>query len=265
MDTLMISLMGVCFFCAGTAMGSFYNVLIDRLPNDQNVVNTRSECTYCHTTLKWYDLIPILSFLMLKGKCRYCGKKLSYQYMFSELAVGGLFLLAFLLQGVFVDYAWTIEILALWSMLFVTSMMDYKYGIIIDQLLLPFVLIGIAAQWFQGVQIFQVLLGALAGFAFYSLIYLIARLVYKKEGFGMGDVLLLTAIGSFLGPEQTLITGFLAFYCCLIFILILWIRQKKLGRQIELPFGPSICIAAFIVSLYGNQILLFLKNWFHIT
>lgn len=261
MITLILCLAGAWFFLLGTAMGSFYNVLIDRLPNDQDVIKSRSECTYCHTKLKWLDLIPIWSFVFLKGRCRYCGKKLTYQYLFSELAVGGIFLLAFLLYGRYSNWVSTVTMLALWSMLFIVGVMDYKYGIVIDQVLIPFAIIGIAAQLVGKVDIIKILLGGLTGFAFYGLIYVAALLIYKKEGFGMGDVLLLTAIGTFFGPAQTILIGFLSFFCAIFFIVFSYLKNKKLGRSTEIPLAPSICAAAFIASLAGEPILNFLLNW----
>ena len=260
MDIFILCLFGAWFFLLGTAMGSFYNVLIDRLPNDQDVIKSRSECTSCHTKLTWRDLIPVWSFVFLKGRCRYCGQKLSYQYLFSELAVGGLFLLAFLLQGRWGNWLMTAILLTLWSMLFVVGVMDYKYGVIIDQVLIAFTVIGIVLQLIAKVSILDILLGGAVGFALYGLIYLVARLVYKKEAFGMGDVLLLAAIGTFFGPWKTLMIGFLAIYCAIFFIIFLWIKNKKLGRGIEMPLAPAICTAAFIASLAGEQIMDFLRK-----
>lgn len=260
-----MAIAGAWFFMLGAAMGSFFNVLIDRLPEGKNVVSDRSICTGCHTQLKWYDLIPIFSFLLLKGKCRYCGQKLSYQYLVSELAVGGLYLLAFVIQGRFFSYSLTIFYLALWSMLFIVGVMDFRDGIIIDQVMLPFVVIAAIVRLTGGTSVAELLLGAAAGFAFYLLIYLLARLFYKKEGFGMGDVVLLTAIGFFFSPTKTLLIGILAFYCCLLFLLVLWLLKNKVGRHTELPFAPSICLAAFIVSLAGDPILVYLGNILHIS
>lgn len=264
MDTVIMVLVGTWFFIAGAAMGSFFNVLIVRLPKGQNIVAARSMCPNCKTQLKWYDLIPIFSFLFLKGKCRYCGYKLSYQYLLSEIAVGGLFLLAFLVQGQLFSYCLTIFYLSLWSMLFVVGMMDYREGIIIDQVMLPFVLVAAVDRLACGTHIKDLLFGAAAGFGLYFLVYLLARLFYKKEGFGMGDVVLLTAIGFFFSPAKTILVGILAFYCCLLLLLLLWIFKSRLERRTEIPFAPSICLSAFIVSLAGDAILAYLCNFLHI-
>lgn len=241
-------------------MGSFYNVLVDRLPNDQSVIRGRSECTSCHKQLKWYDLIPIFSFIRLKGRCRYCGEKLSYQYLASELAVGGLFSLCFFMYKDDMRIAAIVSTLALWSMLFVVALMDQKYGIIIDQVLIAFAAVGVIAQMVGGRGILQIFLGALGGLAFYGFIYIVSLLVTRKECFGMGDVLLLTAVGVFFPPIQTILTGFLAFYCSIVFVLYIFVRDKNLSRMQEIPFGPSICIAAFIMSLWGDRITHFIVN-----
>lgn len=267
------------FFILGCAMGSFYNVLIDRLPNGQDIVKDRSKCTFCGTVLSWKDLIPVFSFLFLKGKCRYCGKKLSPQYLFSELAVGSLFTLAFLffwkghygLVGLLLN-------LTLWSLLFVVGVMDFKYGVIVDQVLLGFSLIGVLIQLIAGRETisftvnqqafevvvrdpWQMLYGALAGLALYGLVYLAARLFYKKEGFGMGDVLLLGAMGIFLGLEKTIITGFLAFYCSILYLLFFKLVRKGSLKDRAIPFAPPMCMAAFIMSLWGNEIASWLRAY----
>lgn len=260
MNTLILSLTAFWFFYFGAAMGSFYNVLVHRLPHEKAVVWSRSECEYCHARLKWSDLIPLFSFLFLKRRCRYCGKKLPYQYLISELTVGALFLLAFLRYGRYLEYSLALSCMVLWSMLFVAGVMDYIYGIIIDQILIVFSGIGIVVNLIGKAAGMDIILGGAVGFGFYGVIYLIARLFYKKEGFGMGDVLLLTGIGTFLGPAYTLLTGFLAFYCCILFVLF-QMKNRRIERKMEVPFAPSVCAAAFLVSVFGEQMVDFFRNW----
>ncbi len=260
MDALILCLTAFWFFYFGAAMGSFYNVLVHRLPHEKAVVRSRSECEFCHKRLKWPDLIPLFSFLFLKRRCRYCGKKLPYQYLISELAVGALFLLAFLMHGRYLEYSLALSCMVLWSMLFVVGVMDYKYGIIIDQILLVFSAIGIVVNLIGKTPVMDIIFGGAVGFGFYGAIYLLARLFYKKEGFGMGDVLLLAGIGTFLGPVSTLVTGFLAFYCCILFLLF-QMKNRRIERKMEVPFAPSVCAAAFFVSVFGEQIMNFFRNW----
>ncbi len=258
METIIMICMGLWFFFLGCALGSFYNVVVDRLPNDRGIVFGRSECESCHHKLSLLDLIPIFSFLFLKARCRYCGKKLSPQYLLSEIAVGGLFLVAFLLHKDDFQISKIITVLSLWSMLFVVAMMDQKHGIIIDQVLLVFTAIGVAAELYTGVSLKFMGLGFLSGIVFYALIYLVAFIVTGKECFGLGDVMLMGAIGAFLGPHQTIITGFLSFYCSLIFIIFNIVKNKGISNMQAMPFGPSMCMAAFIMSLWGEPITVYI-------
>ena len=265
MSNLYLVLIAAWFFMLGCAMGSFYNVLIDRLPNDQDVIKDRSRCGDCGTVLQWKDLIPVFSYLALRGRCRYCQAKLSPQYLFSELSVGSLFVLAFLVfYGSFGQGGGVSDLvinLALWSMLYVVAVMDFKFGIIIDQVLIAFSLIGIVAQFVAKRPPLQMLYGAIAGFLLYGAVYLAARIIYKKEGFGFGDVLLLAAIGTFLGPVKVVITGFLAFYCSILYLLLFKLIRKGSLKDTPIPFAPPLCTAAFIMSLYGNEIAAWLQGY----
>lgn len=248
------------FFFLGASMGSFYNVIVDRLPNDLSIVHGRSECTECHTQLKWYDLVPIFSFIFLKGKCRYCHKKLSYQYLLSELFMGSIFLFAFLIWGRNLEFTKMFIVLSLWSMLFVVGLMDYKYKIIIDQVLFGFTVCGIILMLISGYSIKNIIFGCLTGFAFYGFIYLAAKYIFKKEGFGFGDVLFLSAIGCYFDATKVLFIGILSFYVCVIFIILFLIKNRKLSKEIEIPFAPSMCVTTFIFTLYGDQIVAFFLN-----
>lgn len=256
-----IETVSVLFFATGAAVGSFCNVLADRLPEGKDVVRGRSECPECHRLLRWYDLIPVLSFILLRRKCRYCKAELSFQYLVSELVMGGAFVLAFLLWGRNMEWATMFSMLTLWAMLFVTGVIDYKEQIIIDRVLLGFSAVGVAflliAKGGSKAALFEAVFGVITGFVFYGIIYAAARLILKREGFGFGDVLLLAAIGAFLGPAQTLVTGILSFYCCVVFIIILKIRHRQPEKQREIPFAPSVCVTAFVASLYGEQAVSF--------
>ncbi len=246
------------FFLLGAAMGSFYNVLIDRLPEGRDVIRVRSSCSSCGTKLKIWDLIPIFSFLFLGGRCRYCKAKLSPWYLISELTVGTLFVGAFHLFAQNGNVLSLIAFLVLWSLLFIVAVMDWETGMIMDLFSLLIAVSGLVFSLLARRSIWQILLGAAAGFALYGLVYVIARWVFKREGLGFGDVLLLGAIGFWLPWDQMIVTAFLTAYVSIIFIVILAIRDKKVGMKTEMPLGPSICLATFLMNIFGERIMTFL-------
>lgn len=249
-----VILPAIWFFLLGTAMGSFYNVLVDRLPEGRDVVRTRSACESCGTQLKIGDLIPVFSYLFLGGRCRCCKAKLSPRYFLSEITVGGFFLFAFFRFAENGLISVLIANLVLWSLLFIVGVMDFQTGMIMD--LFSF-LIGAAGLVFGligGRGIWQILLGAAVGAAFFGLLYIGCKVILKREGLGAGDVFLLAAIGVWFPWNQVIICAFLTAYVALVFIVILAVRAKKIGLKTEFPLGPSICIAAFIMSVWGDAI-----------
>lgn len=247
---------GILVFIYGLLFGSFYNVVIYRVPLDISIAKGRSMCPSCGSTLRWMDLIPVLSWILLKRRCRYCGEKISARYPVIELITAMLFLLAYLYAGI----SWQFLIYAsLWSMLLITAMIDIDHMIIADSVLYFFTasgLLGIVmVKGFLLHELSDNLLGLIAGFLLYLLIYLGAKAVYKKEAFGFGDVMLMGASGVFLGLRDTVLAAILSFYVALIVIIIMKIIGKKIKVSQEIPFGPYICIAVFIVSLYGNSLM----------
>ena len=242
------------FFLLGACMGSFFNVLADRLPEGRDVIFARSCCGSCGTTLRALDLVPIFSFLFLGGKCRYCKAKLSPWYFLSELLVGGLYLLAFLLFAQNGLTAVLIGRLLLWSLLFIVAVTDYKTGYIMDLFSVLIGIGGIVLGLVTGRNLWQILTGIATGAACFGGLYLICKLILKREGLGLGDVFLLAGIGAWLPWEQMIICAFLTAYVALIFIGIMALRKKKVALGTELPLGPSICIAAFILSIWGDAI-----------
>ncbi len=260
MPDLYLALVSLYIFFIGAILGSFFNVIIERLPNGESFVKGRSHCVHCGVYLKWYDLIPLLSYAFLKGRCRYCNKRLTSQYAISEMVIGSLSFLAFYRYGLHLAYAQMLVLFVLWSMLYVVSMIDIKHHIVMDSVLLAFTTVGVLISLLVGMPFTPLLTGGLVGLVFYGTIYGIARIAYKQEGFGAGDVLFLTAVGFFLGPEKTLLTGMMAFYYCLIFIVLAYVRERKLSKSQEFPFCPSIALAAFTTSIFGDSLLVYLMS-----
>ena len=244
-------LISIFIFLYGTVFGSFYNVVIYRIPKNMSVAKGRSMCPSCEHTLHAKDLVPIFSWFSLRGKCRYCSKKISPRYAIIEFVTGCLFLLAYLTQGMgirFVLYA------AFWSMLLIVTMMDLDEMVISEHVLLIFTAICAVCLLVLRQPIVDHLLGFAIGFGAYLLIYVLAKILYKKEGFGFGDVELMGSIGLILGLRGSIQVSFLSFYIALFGIIIMKVVKKSLGRLTEIPFGPYICIAGFLVSLYEQPI-----------
>ncbi|MDR2938733.1 MAG: prepilin peptidase [Clostridiales bacterium] len=243
--------MGMIFFLFGLVLGSFYNVVIYRLPNSETISKGRSHCPKCGNTLKAIDLVPVLSWVFLRAKCRYCKAPIAWRYPFVELLTGVVFYVSYIFFG-FTPL--NIIYLPFFSMLIITAFIDFDHMVICEEVLIfcsivSFIGVILARQGIAGH-----LLGAAIGFAIYFLVYFGAKLAYKREAFGFGDVILMAAIGLVLGVRDTVLTSLLAFYLCLIMIIITRALGKRIKLKQEIPFGPSMCIAAFITALYGQQI-----------
>lgn len=251
-------------FVYGIVFGSFYNVVIYRVPLDKSITKGRSMCPSCSSTLRAKDLVPLFSWLLLGGKCRYCSSPISPRYPIIESVTGILFVVAYLHFGMgatFVLYC------SFYSMLLITTMIDWDHMIVSDEVLIGFSIISAACLLIikgsqtGGFHLVQGLLllkdnglGLLIGFFSYGLIYWIARAIYKQEAFGSGDVVLMGAIGLVLGVRDTVITAFLAFYIAIFYVILMKVFGKKFKLRDEIPFGPYMCMAAFIASLYGNEL-----------
>lgn len=245
---------GILFFIYGIIFGSFFNVVGLRVPKKESIVSPPSHCTTCKRNLTAIDLIPVFSYVFLKGKCRGCKTNISPIYPFMEFATGVLFTLSYYLLGF--GFELIISLLFI-SMLVIITVSDIAYMLIPNKVLLPFavaILIGRfmspLTPWWDS------LLGAAVGFL---VLYLIALL--SKGGMGGGDIKLFFVIGLVLGTVQTLITLFLAaFIGSIIGIIIL--NKMGQGRKTPIPFGPSISLAAIITYFWGANLVDWYVNLF---
>lgn len=241
------------FFILGCVLGSFYNVVGFRLPNNEEIVVKKSHCPQCNHELKWYELIPILSFVIQKGRCRHCKKKISLFYPVIELCCGLLFAVSFYSFGFSSDL---ILALTLVSLLMVILVSDLNYLIIPDSVLLVASIIIIITKFvFEGVKAGFISLGS--GLLLFLIMYLIMKLgnfVFKKESLGGGDVKLMFLSGLVLHPIVGVFSIFLASVLALPISLILLHTNK----EHVIPFGPFIAIAIlilFYMKIDINQIL----------
>lgn len=241
-------------FAFGLAVGSFLNSVIFRMERGTNVLWGRSACPHCAHILAWQDLIPVLSFVFLRGRCRYCRQKISWQYPIVELATGILFLLILNFSsegGKFFNLAYLWIISALLIAIFVY---DLKQYIIPDRFLYPAVLgTGIwyfVFSEFPTYQILHTIYSALGAAAFFLTIYLVSR----GRWMGFGDVKLAFFMGLFLGWPNILLALFFAFFMGAWSGIFLVLSKKKEWRS-QVPFGPFLITGTFAALFWGERII----------
>jgi len=234
----------ICFFVLGTALGSFYNVVGTRVLKKQSIIKPRSHCEKCGHVLAWYELIPIFSFIFLKGKCRNCKTKLSYLYLFSEFFCGLLFAISFYSFGFTPNL---IIAITLSSLLIIVTVCDISSMIIPDRfIIISAVIIILTKLIFFDIKtfLFSLLYGALA-FAVMFLIMKFGDYIFKKETLGGADIKLMFVVGLCLEPFLALLVIILASMIALPISLVLLVKEKEHA----IPFGPFIMIGTMIIFL----------------
>lgn len=247
-------MMYIVIFILGLFFGSFFGVLIDRIPKGKDVVSGRSKCDFCKKELKWIDLIPLFSFLILKGRCRHCKRKLSYFYPVVEFLTGLLFTFTFIwfFSLGFIAFFYYLIIL---SALFVLFFMDLRYGILADKIVFPSAVISILyTYFFQKNDFITNLLSGVGAFVFFFAVSYIFYFFTKKTGMGGGDIKLSFFLGVFLGFPNLLVCLYIAFLTATLASIILIIWRKKRFRKDSIPFGPFLILGAFVSLITGPQI-----------
>lgn len=246
-------------FILGLCMGSFANVLIDRLPHDQSI-NGRSHCDYCGKKLGIFDLAPVLSFIVLRGKSRCCNRSLSWQYPLIEFVTGILFVITYLIlmtnQEITNVNAVEIIKLIIWSgiavCLLVIFVADVKYQIIPDEMQIVLGSLSFVLQLLISPTVYIAAMSLVAGGAV-MLPILTIYLFTKGKGMGFGDVKLAISMGILLGIKGGLLGLYLAFIAGAIVGLIL-IMGKKLKIKSKIAFGPFLVIGTIGVLIWGPQL-----------
>ncbi len=250
------TLFSIFAFLFGAVVGSFLNVVILRLPDEnQSIVFPASHCPKCSTPLHWYENIPILSYLVLRGKCRTCKEKISIQYPLVELLMGLLSAALFLVFGP--GLAFLFYFLFCAALLVIISI-DIHHQIIPDVITLPGILIGFAGSFLHSqISWQQSALGILLGGGILYGIALAYYLLAKRDGMGGGDIKLLAMIGAFLGWQSLLFVIFASSLLGSIVGIGAMVKQKKGGRT-RIPFGPFLSVAALGWLFFQPYIL---KLW----
>ena len=242
---------GIIIFIIGLVIGSFSNVCIYRLPRNESLVRPGSHCPQCSKPIPFYDNIPIISYLLLKGKCRYCGQSIPPQYPIVELATGLFYLALYLFYGL---QPIAIVYMLLCTLLIIISFIDLRERIIPDVLSVPFIIIGFAFSFFlRNINPLDSLLGILAGGGSLLLIAIVGSKLFKKEAMGGGDIKLAAMLGAFLGWQLTLLSLFLGFFVGSVIGVLIMVTSKN--KNDVIPFGPFIALGAMISMFWGQAIL----------
>lgn len=240
----------IMIFIIGLSFGSFYNVVGYRLPNNMSIAFPASHCTNCNHKLKFYELIPVISYIFLRGKCMKCKERISIFYPFFELLTGVLFLLSYLSFGFNLKFIISITFI---SVLIIVSISDIKYYIIPDEvlivgsviLIIEFIINTITNGLTLYEGIISHILNGLGAFAILYLFKCLGDLMFKKESLGGGDIKLLFLIGMVLGFDMSIVTIFIASFIALPLSIISLIRNDNN----VLAFGPYLSVAATLILL----------------
>jgi leader peptidase (prepilin peptidase)/N-methyltransferase len=244
----------IFIFLFGMVWGSFLNVVIYRLPAGLSLAYPPSTCPKCKKRIKPYDNIPILSYLLLGGKCRFCKAGIPFSYFMVEVLTPACFVLVFIHSGQTLSLHFFASCLFT-SVLITLGFIDFYHQILPNEITWPaFALALIYAFFRKDMTFLQASLGAAAGAGFLLLVYGAYWLLRKKEGLGIGDVFMMLLIGAFLGWAQAFFTLILASFGGAIAGVFLLLVRKK-GMQAALPYGTFLAPAAFIALIWGERII----------
>ena len=249
-------LLYILIFFFGGVIGSFLNVLIDRIPRGEVVTKGRSHCESCHHLLAWYDLFPFFSFIFLQGKCRYCHKPIGFQTIVLETLTGVVFVVVTytLIQQNTLPPLLAVSLfysLSIVSSFMVIAFIDAKHGIIPNSIVYSATLISIVYHLFFWQTALPYFLSACGAGLFFLLLFIAT----KGRGMGFGDVKLAFLLGLFLGFPAIIIALYLSFLTGAIIAFILVIRKKKKFSGGTIAFGPFLILGSVIAFLFGNFLL----------
>jgi leader peptidase (prepilin peptidase) / N-methyltransferase len=247
--------MYICLTCVGAAVGSFLNVLIFRIPEGQSIVLPSSHCPKCGHAVRFYDNIPIISYIILRGKCRDCHEKISLQYPLVEAITALVSLLLFLKFGLSLKY---LSSFIFTCALIVITFIDLRHQIIPDVISLPGIpVFFLLAVFFMDLTVWESLLGILIGGGCLFAIAFLYEIVTKREGMGGGDIKLLAMLGAFLGWKSLF---FILFVSSLLGAIVGVSAMIIKGQNMKyaMPFGPFLSIAAVAYLFVGADVMKFI-------
>jgi len=258
----LVKYMILSVFIIGLIIGSFLNVCIYRMPKEESIVKPRSHCPECKKTIYWYDNIPVLSYLLLGGKCRFCKSKISPRYMVVEVLTAALITLSFMQWGMrpFAGDGKFLAYSILLCCLIVATFVDFKFQIIPDEISYGGMAAGVIlssvypqlqnqAIWYMG--LLNSVKGLLAGGLSIYAIGVVGKFIFKKDAMGGGDVKFLAMIGAFLGLKFAILIFFIAPFFGAVVGIIMKIKYKAE----VIPYGPYLSLATIVVLFWGEKIL----------
>lgn len=241
-------LIAIFLFVIGACFGSFYLVLGTRGPKGEKFVSDRSKCDNCGHVLAWYDLFPILSYIFLLAKCRYCHKKISIVNPIVEIAMGGLFCFSYLYYGISYEF-WLFLIIS--SLMMIIFISDFAYFTILDSpLIIGSVLIVIIDLIYKGLK--PTILYVISGIVMFLVMYLIKKLgdfLFKRDSLGGGDIKFSFIIGLVLGFRLSLIALILSAFIALPYSYAYFFLKKNN----EVPYGPFLASSLFIIFIFIDK------------
>lgn len=254
----MLVLSYIFLFLLGAAFGSFFNVCISRIPRKKSIILPASHCPVCYSTIRKIDNIPILSYLLLKGKCRNCATSIPTHYLLVESFTPALFITLFIVNGNHFDLIYLKYIIFI-SFGIILFFIDLKHKLLPDKLTLPLVIIGLIFAFIPGMDITwgSALFGCFAAFILFLLLAYLFQLITGKEALGGGDIKLIAGIGSFVGIYGVIFTIISA---SVIALLVLMLLRHDLQKNF--PFGPFLILAAILHIFLGDFLINIYLNLF---
>ena len=270
-----------CFsFGLGACIASFLNVVIWRVPRGESIVSPPSHCPKCNAPIKWYQNIPILSWLALRGKCANCRAPISPRYILIETLGGVLFLAAFVKLNPVEPFFWTpmlLMLLVAWiwiSLMIVGSFIDFDLKLLPDFVTVGGMILGLVAalvksllagllvesvSWKCLAPLIWSVAGLVFGFGLLWLIRFLGSKAFKREAMGLGDVFLMGAVGALFGPVAVLVTLILSsVFGSVVGLSMVALSKTKFGKFVEIPYGPYICMGCLAWMFYGPELV----NWY---
>jgi leader peptidase (prepilin peptidase) / N-methyltransferase len=256
MDTRLIADLVVCAFILffGSSIGSFLNVVVYRLPNDLSVVFPSSFCPACQTPLRAYDNIPVLGYLLLRGKCRNCREPISFRYPAVEAATAIAALSSVLWLGITVEAG---ALFIFFALLLPASLIDFDYQILPNKITYPGIVVGFGLSFVRpDITWIDSGIGILVGAGVLMAIRILGQAIFKKEAMGLGDVKLLALLGAFLGWEASLLSIFFGSILGTLYSIPILIKEGRGGERggHMIPFGPFLAGGGLISAVMMKTI-----------